>query len=88
MLRLTRLAGDPNLVRIKAEGTITQAWVPVLEQELASAFGDAARVEIDFRDVAYVDRSGVAYLRQLPRERFEIVNCTPVLGELLNRELA
>lgn len=88
MLRLTRLSVEPALIRLKVEGAVTQRSAAVLEQELADALSAASRIQLDFQGVSYIGGSGVEVLRRLPPHRFEIVNCTPLIGQLLSKELA
>jgi hypothetical protein len=38
--------------------------------------------------VVYLDRAGLQLLRNLPSDRVEIVNCTPLIRELLRKEVA
>ncbi len=87
MLRLTTVTTRPELIRLKVEGTITQATLPVLAQELERALDGAARIQLDFRDVVYVDGSGLELLGSLPQDRVDIVDCTPLIRELLSKEL-
>lgn len=76
----------PEMIRLKVEGTLTQESVPVLEEELHQALASGARVGLDLRDVVYIDPPGVGALRRLPRDRTEIVDCTPLIKELLSKE--
>ncbi len=87
MLRLTNVATGPELIRLKVEGTITQATLPVFAQELQRALTAARRIQLDFRDVVYVDGSGLELLRNLPHGRVEIVDCTPLIREVLSKEV-
>jgi ABC-type transporter Mla MlaB component len=88
MLRLTPLPAEPDQVRLKVEGIITQTTLPVLADELHRALAEADRIQLDFRDVVYLDGSGLDLLRQLPPDRVEIVDCTPLIRELLSKEPA
>jgi ABC-type transporter Mla MlaB component len=88
MLRLTNVTTAPELIRLKVEGVITQTTLPVLGQELRRVLDEGARIQLDFRDVVYLDAAGLELLRRLPQDRIEIVDCTPLIRELLNKELA
>jgi ABC-type transporter Mla MlaB component len=87
MLRLTPLSPNSGEIRLKVEGSITQATLPVLAEELHRGLVGAQRIQLDFRDVVYVDSVGVELLRNLPQDRVEIVDCTPLIRELLSKEL-
>jgi anti-anti-sigma regulatory factor len=86
MLRLTRMNDGPEMIRLKVEGALTQDSVPVLEEELHQALAVGGRVGLDLRDVVYIDPPGVRALRRLPSDRAEIVDCTPLIKELLSKE--
>jgi hypothetical protein len=38
--------------------------------------------------VVYLDAAGLELFRNLPQDRIEIVDCTPLIRELLSKELA
>jgi len=88
MLRLTPLPTQSGQIRLKVEGSITHVTLPVLAEELRRALGDGHRIQLDFRDVVYLDGVGVELLRNLPQDRVEIVDCTPLIRELLSKEPA
>ena len=87
MLRLTTVTNEAALFRLKVEGVVSQAALPVLAQELDAALARQAPIQLDFHDVVYVDGAALALLRSLPQERVEIVDCTPLIRELLSKEL-
>jgi ABC-type transporter Mla MlaB component len=88
MLRLTHVLQTPELVRLKVEGVITQATLAVLADELHQRLAAAQRIQLDFRDVVYLDAAGLDLLRNLPQDQLEIVDCTPLIREWLSKELA
>jgi ABC-type transporter Mla MlaB component len=77
----------PEMILLKIEGTLTQDSLPVLEEELHHALAAAEHVRLDLRDVVYIDPPAVVALRRLPN-RAEIVDCTPLIKELLSKEPA
>ncbi len=86
MLKITRLTDEAPRLRLNVEGSITQGWVPVLRDELGRALATALNIELDFRSVSYVDSAGLSLLRGLPRDRVAIVNCAPLIWDLLQKE--
>lgn len=88
MLRITTVTKEAALFRLKVEGTITHASLPVLMDELAAPLAGDSAIQLDFRDVVYVDGGALEQLRNLPQDRVEIVDCTPLIRELLSKELA
>jgi ABC-type transporter Mla MlaB component len=88
MLRLTQVVQTPELARLKIEGVITQTTLQILADELHRRLPDTQRIQLDFRDVVYLDAAGLELFRNLPQDRIEIVDCTPLIRELLSKELA
>jgi hypothetical protein len=88
MLRLTRTQERPLQVTLKAEGRMVAEWVDLLEAECRELATGERRVLLDLADVSYVDRRGIEMLRQLTDGRISIVNCSPLLEELLAEDTA
>ena len=88
MLRLTRTAQSPSEVVLKAEGQIVAEWVGLLEAECRELLGGDQRVMLDLGDVSYLDRQAVRVLRELSRGALALVNCPPLVAELLTEDSA
>lgn len=88
MLRLTRTQERPLQVTLKAEGRMVAEWVDLLEAECRELATGERRVLLDLADVSYVDRRGIEMLRKLTDGRISIVNCSPLLEELLAEDTA
>ncbi|MGH7535633.1 MAG: STAS domain-containing protein [Gemmatimonadales bacterium] len=82
MLRLTRTS-QPNSVVVKAEGQIVAEWVRLLEEECRELTGGDPKVMLDLADVSYLDRGAVRLLRELAGGRVLLINCSPLVAELL-----
>lgn len=83
MLRITRVEGSPGTATLKVEGRIAADWVRVLREEMRRSLEEKQAVVLDFADVRFVDRQGVEMLRQMRAAEVRIVNCPPLIGELL-----
>lgn len=86
MLRITRLAELPPQITLRVEGRLQGDAVGLLERECREQIDGGRRVQLDFADVAAIDRHGIAMLRGLPSDRFEIVHAAPFLGALLGQK--
>jgi anti-anti-sigma regulatory factor len=86
MLRLTRTVRDSTEVVLKAEGQIVAEWVPLLEAECRELLGTDRRVMLDLGDVSYLDRRAVRMLRELTRGDLGLLNCPPLVAELLTED--
>ena len=86
MLRLTRSTHRPGHVVLKAEGRIVGEWVRLLEEECRSLARDQDGLALDLASVSYLDQDAVRLLRSLTADKVSLVNCPPLLEELLAEE--
>src|SRR5439155_13071237 len=84
MLRLTRTQERPHQITLKAEGRMVAEWVDLLEAECLELASGERQVLLDLGDVSYLDRRAVLMLRELTNRRISIVNCSPLVEELLS----
>lgn len=87
MLRLTRTAQSPSGVVLKAEGQIVAEWVSVLEEECRELARRDHQVVLDLGNVSYLDGRAVKLIRALSAGPVSIVNCSPLVEELLAEEM-
>jgi anti-anti-sigma regulatory factor len=83
MLRLTRTALHTDQVLLKAEGRLVAEWVGLLEEECAELLGTERQVLLDLGDVSYLDQRAIRLLRGLRASSLLIINCPPLIQELL-----
>jgi anti-anti-sigma regulatory factor len=86
MLRLTRTTQLPHEVVLKAEGQIVAEWVGLLEDECLELLRSERRVLLDLDDVSYLDRRAVRLIRELVARGVTIINCPPLVAELLRED--
>ena len=87
MLRLTRTAETPDEVVIKAQGQIVAEWVSVLEEEVLRLATRDHQVVLDMGEVNYLDSRAVRLIRTLAAGPVSLVNCSPLVEELLAEDL-
>ena len=87
MLRLTRTTPDPTATILKAEGQIVGDWVGLLEAECRQLLATEPRVLLDLADVSYLDPQAVRTLKALTGESLRLVNCPPLVEELLTEDV-
>jgi hypothetical protein len=88
MLRITRTSPTPSDVVLKVEGQLMAEWVGLLESECRPLLGGDQRVQLDLGAVNYMDRRAVRLLRELTRESLALVNCSPLVEQLLTEDTA
>jgi len=63
-------------------------WAELLEAECRELLAANLCVVLDLGGVSYLDRSAVRMLRELTRGTLGLVNCPPLVEELLTEDLA
>jgi anti-anti-sigma regulatory factor len=86
MLRLTRTTRLPHEVVLVLEGQIVAEWVGLLEAECLELLGTDRKVSLDLADVSYLDRRAVRLLRELAARSVALINCPPLVDELVRED--
>jgi anti-anti-sigma regulatory factor len=77
---------EPSRVVIKVEGQIVAEWVSVLEDECRD-LAAGPPVVLDLASVSYLDARAVKLIRALAARPVSIINCSPLVEELLVEEM-
>ncbi len=86
MLRLTRIRARSQEVTVEAEGQIVAEWVALLEEECRELLEADNRVSLDLGKVSYLDQRAVKMLHDLAGTPVSIINCSPLVAELLRED--
>ena len=86
MLRLTRTTRLPHEVVLVVEGQIVAEWVELLEAECLELLGIDQKLFLDLADVSYLDQRAVRLLRELAARSVTIINCPPLVDELVRED--
>jgi anti-anti-sigma regulatory factor len=86
MLRLTRTTRLPHEVVLVVEGQIVAEWVGLLEAECLELLGTDRILLLDLADVSYLDRRAVRLLRELAARSVTLINCPPLVEELVRED--
>jgi anti-anti-sigma regulatory factor len=84
MLRLTEVIHHDRGVTLRVEGNIVAESTELLERECLAAMQRSTSVRLDLGGVMYVDSRGAELLSALPLRNCALVNCPPLLRELLD----
>jgi len=68
-------------VRLALEGWLVGPWVDELRKESEQQLSQAKAVRLDLQKVLFVDRRGVALLRELADRQIEYLNCSTFLTQ-------
>jgi len=86
MLRLTRTTRLPHEVIVLLEGQIVAEWVELLEAECLTLLRTDQKVLLDLSQVSYLDRRGARLLRDLAARSVQLINCPPLVAELVTED--
>jgi anti-anti-sigma regulatory factor len=85
VLRISCVTETGSLVTLKVEGALVGAWVPLLEAESLCHLDARKLVELDFAGVSFVDREGVAMMRNLIASGVQVLGASALVNALLGR---
>ena len=86
MLRLTRTTRFPHEVILLLEGQIVAEWVELLEAECLTLLQTDQQVLLDLSRVSYLDRRGARLLRDLAARSVQLINCPPLVADLVTED--
>jgi anti-anti-sigma regulatory factor len=86
MLRLPRTNRLPHEVVLVLEGQIVAEWVELLEAECLELLGTEGQLFLDLANVSYLDRRAVRLLRMLAGRSVTLINCPPLVDELVRED--
>jgi anti-anti-sigma regulatory factor len=88
MLRLTRTTRLPHEVILVLEGQIVAEWVGLLEAECQALLQTNQQVLLDVSGVSYLDRHAARLLRALAAGSVQLINCPPLVAELVREDVS
>ena len=86
MLRLTRVTRLPQEVVLILEGQIVAQWVELLEAQCLELLATDRKLFLDLAGVTYLDRRAVRLVRELAARSVTLINCPPLVGELVKED--
>ena len=86
MLRITENCEDDNTVRLRLDGTISEASFAEVEEAFTRLAGNVRRrmVVLDMAGVVFMNNGAAKKMVQLRSDHVRIINCSPFLQTLLN----
>ncbi|MFY9221161.1 MAG: STAS domain-containing protein [Blastocatellia bacterium] len=84
MLRMTTIITDAQKVIFLLEGKIINPWVEEINKECQKHFSIYEKLILDVSQVSFVDEEGVKLLKNLIKDKVELVGCSLFLSKLLS----
>ncbi len=82
MLRITEERGNPNILKLRLDGTLTAESFAALESAWRGQIHTGV-VILDMAGVSFMHESAAQRLAAIQGERLRIVNCSPFIAALL-----
>jgi anti-anti-sigma regulatory factor len=83
MLKITTIHDDGKNRVLKLEGKLLAGWVEELRDACRLARTDCGQLQLDLRDLSFVDDSGIRVLHELIRQNVRVTTASPFVSELL-----
>lgn len=83
MLRIQLLDLQDGTATLQLAGRVAGPWVDELSRSCERVLAVGGTLSVDLREVAFVDRAGVEFLRNLRGRQVTLVNCSPFVAEQL-----
>jgi anti-anti-sigma regulatory factor len=83
MLRIQLLDLQDGTATLQLAGRVAGPWVGELSRSCERVLAVGGTLSVDLREVTFVDRAGLDFLRDLRRRHVALVNCSPFVAEQL-----
>jgi hypothetical protein len=82
-MRLTTLDQDTRSITLKLEGWIGSSDARLLESECSTHLHEALDVRLECSGLAYLGGDAVAALRRLMARGLQLIDCPPIILEII-----
>ena len=89
MLKITKQSESTKLVRVKFHGSFTGDYVPEIEKALSGNGCNKSEVVLDLRNVTFVDRQAMEFLRRaISKKKIAIENIPSYVTRWIEQEVS
>jgi len=88
MLKITKEAENPRISRISLHGHFTGEYVPEVEKALSGNGGSQGKLALDLRNVTFVDRTAMEFLRRAKSKKIRIENTPSYVTRWIEQEVS
>jgi len=85
MLKISVIKSAGETVTLHLDGQVTGRWAKLLKRMCEVRLKKDIRITIDLRNVSFVDRDGVALLRNLTERQVKILDALPFIAEQISK---
>ena len=83
MLRISVIEQSEKSIRLALDGSLTERWVEELRRMSENALADAETVELDLKNLRFVDQDGFTLLRELAGRNVKQINSSAFIRQQL-----
>ena len=83
MLRISVIDQTENCMRLALDGSLTNRWVEELRRMSEDALANAELLELDLKNLRYVDQNGFTLLRELAERNVKQINSSAFIRQQL-----
>ena len=88
MLKITKQAENPRINRVSLHGHFTGEYVPEVEKALSENGCKGGKVALDLRNVTFVDRPAMEFLRRVESKKVTIENTPSYVTRWIEQEVS
>ena len=85
MLKITRAVLSEKEITLQLDGRVTGQWVQLLRDTAESVLGEGARLNVDLKNISFIDCEGIAVLRNLIQRGARYQNPPLFVAEQIKR---
>ncbi len=83
MLRVSESPSSDGVTTFRLEGRLSGAWVEEARRSFEFYTGNIRRLNLDLKELSFVDREGITLLNTLAKRGVGLTNCSQFLKERL-----
>ena len=88
MLKITKQAENAQTSRVSLHGHFTGEYVPEVEKALSENGCKGGKVALDLRNVTFVDRAAMEFLRRAESKKIRIENTPSYVTRWIEQEVS
>ena len=88
MLKITKQAENARIIKVSLHGHFTGEYVPEVEKALSENGCKGGKLALDLRNVTFVDRTAMEFLRRTKSKKIRIENTPSYVTRWIEQEVS
>ena len=88
MLKITKQAEKAGVSRVSLHGHFIGEYIPEVEKALSEDGGKGGKLALDLRNVTFVDRTAMEFLRRAKSKKIRIENTPSYVTRWIEQEVS